>query len=725
MKEIKQEVFDTGVPSPDCEIECEEDKELSDADIDSDADWNSDPFRPVQVFENEGLSIDSHRSTTSRMHTANKSDNEISEQYEHREGRSSSGADCNFGLNEDNPDQLLLAEVKIKPGFDCFGMSEFKKKIVGRIQRKLANDLRLGNSVLDSDDPRKKYLVQFDVKTETLTVNDIEIIVHDNEESVKCSLCDFSITDKNIKRFGKNRAAEALVQDHIIGVHIGGYKCDVCNKMLPQYRYLKEHQRAHSQQWTCETCGKSYCNKFMLTNHQQQQHLCKSKSKQEAALKSRIQVPLKQLRRRKNIRASLLKRRIKRDSKPTYDTHGVSRCEQGIVSGTRKRRTLRLNSRDSSDDSNANKQKLKRTEETQKLAAPYGSIHMARSDVDTLEISEFKQSIVRRVMKRLSKEKGVYNEGDFSDKPDNNIERDTTDAEEFSFPDPRKKYPVEFDAKTGTLSVNNIEIIVQEGERCIKCSMCDFSISDDQTKKYGKMGRSVEAVIQDHIIGVHMGGYKCEGCNKHLPQYRYLKEHQRAHGRRWNCDICGKPFQTKGGMKDHKWYHMNTAEKEVAIRHGMKNPFERIAELSTSKCDPNELSEFKQGIVTSVLRNLERRTRGLNLKRDINGDNSNDTNSNYGEAAENNEDDTFQSIRYDPRMKYPVEYDVGMQKLSVKDIEIIVHDIEECLKCSLCDFTVADEDRRRFGGVRTFEAIMQDHIIGIHIGSCKNPTNSI
>jgi len=105
-----------------------------------------------------------------------------------------------------------------------------------------------------------------------------------------------------------------------------------------------------------------------------------------------------------------------------------------------------------------------------------------------------------------------------------------------------------------------------------------------------------------------------------LPQYRYLKEHQKRHriNKRWicnvcgksysflskthkcipvrkanqemnvggnehhpkvkvneqkfNCDICAKPYKDKDSLEKHKWHHMNEAEQEEAILNGISPP---------------------------------------------------------------------------------------------------------------------------------------------------------
>jgi len=109
-------------------------------------------------------------------------------------------------------------------------MSEFRKKLALRAIRNSRMELQPFTSLAKLEesyitDPRKKYPVRFDLETKKLSIHDIEIIVADNESALKCSLCDFSIIDEKREKtkFGAGRTIESIIQDHIIGIHIG--KC--------------------------------------------------------------------------------------------------------------------------------------------------------------------------------------------------------------------------------------------------------------------------------------------------------------------------------------------------------------------------------------------------------------------------------------------------------------------------------------------------------------------
>ncbi|ODN05755.1 putative zinc finger protein [Orchesella cincta] len=145
--------------------------------------------------------------------------------------------------------------------------------------------------------------------------------------------------------------------------------------------------------------------------------------------------------------------------------------------------------------------------------------------------------------------------------------------------DPRKGYVVEYNAETQKLTVNGVEIIVDDTERSLKCTLCDFVINEAEAKKAVR-ARSVESTMQDHIAGTHFSCYKCEVCEKSYPTRTQFAWHRRTHReKRCICNICGRPFNTQYDMKRHKWRHMSKEEQEEAVRNGMKDfskPWEDI-----------------------------------------------------------------------------------------------------------------------------------------------------
>ncbi|CAL8101207.1 unnamed protein product [Orchesella dallaii] len=164
-------------------------------------------------------------------------------------------------------------------------------------------------------------------------------------------------------------------------------------------------------------------------------------------------------------------------------------------------------------------------------------------------------------------------------------------------------------------------------------------------------------------------------------------------------------------MKEHKLEldHMSKLEKEELTRK--KSNVVSEQQLDVVKSQLNDLSkpDFKKRIVNRVLRNLERATRDRLLSK-LNDECVED--GKHLEVAKNME---TESTILDPRTMYPIEYDVETEKLAVNGIEIIVDESEKAVNCSLCDFSMAYKNIKRFGN-RAAEALVQDHIIGIHIG---------
>ncbi|CAL8101213.1 unnamed protein product [Orchesella dallaii] len=145
-----------------------------------------------------------------------------------------------------------------KPRVSLKGMSEFKTRVVNRVLRKLRRNSEGGHSTKDDydgngnndnkkdttddvsdkigvqslNDPRMKYPLKFNAETRKLTVNDIEIVIDDNEMSLRCSLCDFEISEAEIRNKVRVKNVETVAHDHIIGSHIGSYKCGVSNSIM-------------------------------------------------------------------------------------------------------------------------------------------------------------------------------------------------------------------------------------------------------------------------------------------------------------------------------------------------------------------------------------------------------------------------------------------------------------------------------------------------------------
>ncbi|ODN05754.1 putative zinc finger protein [Orchesella cincta] len=192
-----------------------------------------------------------------------------------------------------------------------------------------------------------------------------------------------------------------------------------------------------------------------------------------------------------------------------------------------------------------------------------------KTKLDSTGMSEFMKKIVNRVLLKKERELELSQSAE------------TIDAEEELMSDPRKKYKVEFNEETTKLTVNGTEIIINDNERRAQCSLCDYSVIDGKVKN---ARFAVETVIQDHIIGTHIGAYKCHVCEKILPTYYKYYKHLKLHRDKiLNCDICMRPFKDESEIVRHKWSHMNSEEREEAKRNGVKGFHSRYSDIITQK----------------------------------------------------------------------------------------------------------------------------------------------
>lgn len=90
-----------------------------------------------------------------------------------------------------------------------------------------------------------------------LKVKDAMTQLRTSEEDYACEYCDF---------VGKNRKA---FSDHTQLLHLGKpTKCDICNKVFPNERYMKRHRDTHcGPNYRCDQCGKMYKIQRALQNH--------------------------------------------------------------------------------------------------------------------------------------------------------------------------------------------------------------------------------------------------------------------------------------------------------------------------------------------------------------------------------------------------------------------------------------------------------------------------
>ncbi|XP_075166580.1 transcription factor grauzone-like [Haematobia irritans] len=78
-------------------------------------------------------------------------------------------------------------------------------------------------------------------------------------------------------------------------------------------------------------------------------------------------------------------------------------------------------------------------------------------------------------------------------------------------------------------------------------------------------------LLVDHIqCHLNPEYFKCKHCGKVLSERRCLMLHVKTHGlqeKTYVCDICGKAFSRKIGLKNHKLIHLSEEEKKFSCEH--------------------------------------------------------------------------------------------------------------------------------------------------------------
>lgn len=175
----------------------------------------------------------------------------------------------------------------------------------------------------------------------------------------------------------------------------------------------------------------------------------------------------------------------------------------------------------------------------------------------------FKREIVSRIWRRL--------EGPLQKKKSKRILPGTLAN---GIADPRRNFEIDFNLERNTLTVGDIDILINEDEQFLECSVCSFRVSlNEQERLRGPL----ERVMANHVFGKHLDIYTCTICFSTFQSFRRYHDHLKNHQNPISCDICGKPMSGKGAMATHKWSHMSPDEVAAAIASGVKDPRERIA----------------------------------------------------------------------------------------------------------------------------------------------------
>lgn len=101
-----------------------------------------------------------------------------------------------------------------------------------------------------------------------------------------CRLCEKSEQFERVDDVARHLSEEHSVKfdfDHQMGVHPFKFKqnkllCGICDENFPCMRQLSRHMSTHYQNFTCDSCGKSYSTYDSLKQHIKAAHMTKEKN---------------------------------------------------------------------------------------------------------------------------------------------------------------------------------------------------------------------------------------------------------------------------------------------------------------------------------------------------------------------------------------------------------------------------------------------------------------
>lgn len=123
--------------------------------------------------------------------------------------------------------------------------------------------------------------------------------------------------------------------------------------------------------------------------------------------------------------------------------------------------------------------------------------------------------------------------------------------------DPRLE--LDYNPESDTFGVGGIQVNLDRKD--LICSVCDRKIEgNSKDSRWNAKMFNLEKDITTHVVGKHLGGFKCTVCGSSLSSYTTWRLHMELHSQ-IECDVCGKQVSTMKSLKHHKLSHINADEK--------------------------------------------------------------------------------------------------------------------------------------------------------------------
>lgn len=111
------------------------------------------------------------------------------------------------------------------------------------IHRALAREDTRTPDMSISTDPLRKFYLRYDPKKSKLFVGEVEVVINEVDETLQCSQC--SIMGKRSKSNHQSKQSwrdmEKGILVHVIGKHLGGFQCQLCQEVFTSHTMIKKH----------------------------------------------------------------------------------------------------------------------------------------------------------------------------------------------------------------------------------------------------------------------------------------------------------------------------------------------------------------------------------------------------------------------------------------------------------------------------------------------------